>query len=135
MNFWGAGLTIAIVVAAALTLMLLIRRRAPMGGLFVDSDRAAGVFGVLGTSFAVVLAFVIFLAFESYGTAKSKAGEEAVAVTELFHEARLFSPSTADEVRGELVCYARSVIRDEWPAMRKQRESAVVEGMARPARH
>jgi len=127
-NFWTAGLTIAGVVAAALTMSFLMRRRAPVGGVFSDADRAAGVFGVLGTSFAVVLAFVIFLAFESYGTAKDKAGQEAIAVSELFHEARLFSPSTAHDVRGQLVCYARAVISDEWPAMRRHGESALVEG-------
>jgi hypothetical protein len=36
---------------------LLLRRRAPDGGYYHDPDRAAGAFGVLGASFAVLLAF------------------------------------------------------------------------------
>jgi presenilin-like A22 family membrane protease len=69
---------IASAVAMAVTLMLLVRRFvAPAGGFFADSDRAAGVFGVTGTGFAVLLAFVVFLAFSSYDRARDKASREA----------------------------------------------------------
>jgi len=36
----------------------------PRRSYFEDGDRAAGVFGVLATGFAVLLGFVVFLAFE-----------------------------------------------------------------------
>lgn len=52
---------IVVSVAVTVATMLLVRRRAPVGGFFTDSDRAAGIFGVTGTGFAVFLAFVIFL--------------------------------------------------------------------------
>jgi hypothetical protein len=107
--------------------MLLARRRAPVGGWFTDTDRAAGVFGVLGTFFAVVLAFVIFLAFESYVNAKDKAGQEAVAVTELSHTATQFPSPERERIHSELICYARSVVDDEWVTMREQRLSDLVE--------
>jgi len=53
-------LIIIVSVAATVAAMLLVRRRAPVEGFFTDSDRAAGIFGVTGTGFAVFLAFVIF---------------------------------------------------------------------------
>jgi Protein of unknown function (DUF4239) len=127
-NLWVAVLVIALAAVTAVAGLLLVRRRAPAGGFFADPDRAAGVFGVLGTSFAVLLAFVIFLAFESYDTAREKAGVEAVAVTELSDTAELFPPRTAQALRGELVCYARSVIGAEWRTMRDGRPSPLVEG-------
>jgi hypothetical protein len=89
---WLALLIVAAAVAVSIAAKLVVRRVAPRGGFFTDSDRAAGVFGVLGTSFAVLLAFVIFLAFESFGNAREKAGQEAVAVAELFQTAQLFAP-------------------------------------------
>ena len=52
--------------------MLFVRRTAPEGSYFEDGDRAAGVFGVIATGFAVMLGFVIFLAFESYDTSRSR---------------------------------------------------------------
>ena len=39
--------------------MLAVRRKAPEGSYFADSDRAAGIFGVLATGFSVLLGFLI----------------------------------------------------------------------------
>jgi hypothetical protein len=127
-NLWLGGAVVGFAISCAVVLMALVRRRAPAGGFFTDTDRAAGVFGVLGTFFAVVLAFVIFLAFESYVTAKEKAGQEAVSVTDLSHTARNFPSPAPEQLQTELICYARAVIDDEWPAMKDQRLSSIVQG-------
>ena len=120
---------IAIAATVAITLMLAIRRfAAPAGGFFTDPDRAAGVFGVTGTGFAVLLAFVIFLAFSSYDRARDKASVEAVAISQLFRTANLFSQDARRQLHGELICYARAVIHDEWRTMRDERESRLVDG-------
>jgi hypothetical protein len=119
---------IVLAVLVAITLMLVVRRfAAPRGGFFTDSDRAAGVFGVTGTGFAVLLAFVIFLSFSSYDRAREKASTEAVAVSQLFRTARLFSPDSRRALHGELVCYARAVINDEWRTMRHEHDSPLVD--------
>jgi hypothetical protein len=104
-NLWAGGVIIATAVAVAVMLMLVVRWYAPLGGFFADIDRSVGVFGVLGTSFAVLLAFVIFLAFESYGTAKQNAGTEAVSVNGLFGTARLLPRSARERLRGVLIRY------------------------------
>jgi Protein of unknown function (DUF4239) len=126
-NLLISGAIIAGAMICAITVMFLARRRAPTGGFFTDLDRATGVFGVLGTSFAVLLAFVIFVAFESYVNAKDKAGQEAVSVLELYHTARLFQSPARETLDGQLVCHARSVIDDEWPTMKDHRESSLVQ--------
>src|SRR4029077_13044497 len=97
--------------------MLLVRRRAPAGSYFEDGDRAAGVFGVLATGFAVLLGFVVFLAFESYDTSRSGAEQEAQIVTQQFETAQFFPKPARAPLLGELVCYARTVIHQEWPQM------------------
>ena len=73
MSILWAGLVVAAVMALAIAAMLLVRRRAPEGSYFEDGDRAAGVFGVLATGFAVLLGFVVFLAFESFDTSRTGA--------------------------------------------------------------
>jgi hypothetical protein len=57
-----ALLVLVVVVTAAISVKLLVRRRAPMSGWFADPPRSAGTLTVIGTMFAVVLAFVIFFA-------------------------------------------------------------------------
>src|SRR5436190_23505721 len=110
------GLLIATTVAAvAIAAMLAVRRRAPEGSYFVDGDRAAGVFGVLATGFAILAGFIVVLAFESYDTSRSGAQAEARTVWHQFETVQLLPESVRARLSGELVCYARSVIHQEWP--------------------
>jgi uncharacterized membrane protein len=67
---WIPVLILVIVVAAAITIKLLVHRRSPMGGWFTDPPRSAGTLSVIRTMFAVILAFVIFLAHQSYRRAR-----------------------------------------------------------------
>jgi hypothetical protein len=112
-----AGLVVVVATALAIIAMLLVRRRAPAGSYFEDGDRAAGVFGVLATGFAVLLGFVVFLAFESFDTSRSGAEAEAEIITQQFETAQLFPAAVRARLSGELVCYARTVINQEWPQM------------------
>jgi len=118
MNLFFAGLLIVGVASVAITAMLLVRRRAPAGSWFVDGDRAAGVFGVIATGFAVMLGFVIFLAFESYDTSRSGAEAEAQVVAQQLQTSELFPAPVRRPLANALVCYARNVAYTEWPKMR-----------------
>jgi hypothetical protein len=124
---WIPALILVLVVAAAITIKLLVRRRAPMGGWFTDSPRSAGTLSVIGTMFAVILAFVIFLALQNYQRARQASSEEAIAITELHSVAAVFQAPTRDHLQGGLVCYTRAVIEDEWPAMTEGRSSERVQ--------
>jgi hypothetical protein len=116
-NLYWAALIVAAVSVVAITAMLLVRHGAPEGSYFEDGDRAAGVFGVLATGFAVLLGFVVFLAFESFDTSRSGAVAEAQIVEEQFETAQLMPVAVRGRFSGELICYARSVIHQEWPRM------------------
>ena len=109
----------AVVVAATVTIasMLMVRRRAPEGSYFADGDRASGVFGVLATGFSVLLGFIIFLAFQSYDESRSGAETEATIVAQQVQTAQFMPGDSAEELTGELTCYARSVAGTEWDAL------------------
>ncbi|MGH1563223.1 hypothetical protein [Mumia sp. DW29H23] len=117
MNVVIGVVVVVVVTALTVTAMLVVRKHAPEGSYFSDGDRASGVFGVLATGFAVILGFIIFLAFESYDGARSGAETEALLVVRQVETAQFFEPDTAGELTGMLVCYARSVVGTEWPAM------------------
>ena len=113
---WTA-LIIAAATGVAVAALLLVRRRAPDGGFFNDGDRAAGVFGVLATGFSVLLGLVVFLAFSSYDQARAGAEAEALLVMQQFETAQLMPPPVRSRLSGELVCYGRAVVYDEWPRL------------------
>jgi hypothetical protein len=112
-----AILIVLVVTAIAIAAMLFVRRGAPDGSYFNDGDRAAGVFGVLATGFAVLLGFVVFLSFTSYDSARTGAEAEALVVTQQLETAQFFAEPAATELTGELVCYARSVAGVQWDRM------------------
>ncbi len=103
--------------AVAVAAMLLVRRGAPEGSYFSDGDRASGVFGVLATGFSVLLGFIIFLAFTSYDQSRAGAEAEALTLVQQVENAQQFPAAVAPKLTGQLLCYARSVVGDEWPRM------------------
>jgi amino acid transporter len=114
---WGALVVIG-VTAIAVAAMRAVTRKAPEGGYYNDSDRASGVFGVLATGFSVLLGFLIFLGFESYDASRAGAETEALTVAQQIQTAQRLSAGVGDELTGQLVCYARFVIEDEWDRMK-----------------
>jgi amino acid transporter len=117
MNILLGTLVLIVVVAVAVTAMLVIRRRAPEGSFFSDGDRASGVFGVIATGFSVLLGFIIFLAFSSYDESRSGAEAEADTVVQMVETAQFLPPDVSTELTGELICYSRSVAGVEWDAL------------------
>lgn len=117
MDLVWAVMIIVGVTAIMVAAMLLVRRGAPEGSRFADGDRAAGVFGVLATGFALLLGFVVFLAFTKYDESRAGAEAEALAIVQQFETAQLMPPTVRARLSGELTCYGRSVVAVEWPAM------------------
>lgn len=111
-------LAVAIILGTtgvAVAAMLAVRRRAPEGSFFEDGDRAAGVFGVLATGFAVLLGLIVVIAFTSYDDSATGAESEALAVAQQFETAQFFPTAVRGRLGDELVCYGRFVVHQEWP--------------------
>jgi hypothetical protein len=123
--------TLIIAGACALTcgLLLAVHRWGGRDALLADTTRGAGVYGVVGTSFAVLLAFVVLIAFESYNDARGGAEQEADAMVELFRTAGFF-PEESKEIQDNVLCYGRAVVFHDWNAMRDQERSPVVDKWA-----
>jgi hypothetical protein len=115
----GAG------AVAALALALVRRRQAEP--LLADPTRGTPMIQVTGTLLAVMLAFVILAAFQSYNAAKTGAQSEATAVLDMTRTAALFPRSQRDKLRADFVCYGRAVVHQEWPAMAKGHPSRLVD--------
>ena len=117
---WAAAITAA-ASGVAIAALLIVRRRAPEGSYFADGDRAAGFFGVLATGFSVLLGLIVFLAFSSFDESRSGAEAEALLVRQQFETAQFLPAAVRHQLGGELVCYGRSVVHEEWPDLRAGR--------------
>jgi len=117
-NVFLALVVVTASAAVAIGAILLVRRNAPDGSYFHDGDRAAGVFGVLATGFAVLLGLVVVLAFTSYDDSRAGAETEALTLAQQYEVANLLPQAAGRRLGSELVCYGRSVVHQEWPRMR-----------------
>jgi hypothetical protein len=117
---WSIVILVA-AVAVAISAMLLVRRRAPEGSYFEDGDRASGVFGVLATGFAIFAGFIIFLAFTSYDQSRAGSEAEALTVLQQFETAQFLPAAAREDLAGQLICYGRAVVHQEWPRMEEGR--------------
>lgn len=120
---------IVIIVGAAVlaVLLMVIVRRSFGGPLLIEPTRGTPMTTVVGTAFAVLLAFITFAAFQTYNGAKTGAQQEAVATLELARTAQFFPASQRDALRGDFVCYGRAVVYQEWPAMRRGTRAPAVD--------
>jgi hypothetical protein len=117
MNIFVAGLVVVVAAALGIGALLAVRRRAPEGSYFNDGDRASGFFGVIATGFAVLLGLIVVLAFTSYDESRTGAETEALTVAQQYEVAHLLPPAGGRRLAAELICYARSVVHEEWPRM------------------
>src|SRR5436309_7729892 len=108
--------------------MLLVRRRAPKGSFVVDTEQASAAVNVAGTVLAVLIGFVFLISFQSYINARSAAGDEASAISGLFHTAEAFPNADRNRLEGDTICYGRAVIENEFPDLAKGETSPVVDG-------
>jgi hypothetical protein len=74
------------------------------------------VFTVVGTTYAVLLAFVAMLALEGYNKAEAVTGHEASLVEDVFELMSALNGPGPEGMRQDIVAYTPHVVADEWPA-------------------
>lgn len=122
-----AAIAIVLGAAVAAAVAFALVRHIVDRPLLIDSGRGRPMVTVTGTLFAVVLAFVILAAFQTYDGARSGAQMEAEAVLDMARAAELFPPGQRDQLRGDLACYGLAVIDHEWSTMRDGHSSPLVD--------
>lgn len=116
MSLWLILLIVAVAAGVAVGASLALHRysrKVP----FREPQHSTAALQVSGTIFAVMVGFVLLLAFQSYEEARSAARDEASATESMFETAALFPLAGRMRLQGDLICYGRSVIDEEWPSM------------------
>ncbi len=103
-------------VLAAMLLELAASRLIGQETRRQHNDVAAAMFGVIGTTFAVLLAFVVMLTFEGYGAARNAVASEAAVAREVADAAAGLPEPARTDLRHSVAAYLTQVIGTEWPA-------------------
>ncbi|WED44373.1 DUF4239 domain-containing protein [Legionella cardiaca] len=89
-----------------------------------DTRRGSSLLvGIVSGFYSIFLGFVIYLLWSDYQDARVTVVDETTKLYILTESSKDFPPEVAKQIRVNLVNYLTLVINDEWPSMKRGRES------------
>ena len=122
---WVLILFLFLFTGLAMTGPFLVRLRIRLQHLRGNNEVAGFKFAVIGVLYAVLLAFVVIIAWERFHDAENALAREAGATATINRLAGGLDETSAATLRADLSAYLDSVLRDDWPAMVRGHSSAV----------
>lgn len=104
----------------------VVRRFVPLRNLRANNEVAGFKFATVGVTFAVLLAFVIIIAWERFNQAENDVANEASAAGTVYRLTRILDAGHATDVRNAVTDYLRQAIDKDWPAMAEGHSSPEV---------
>jgi hypothetical protein len=115
--------TIVVTTGVVLLGIWLIRRFVPATRDGFDAEVSSQILGVVASLFGLLLAFVIVIEYQNFGSAQANVGQEADSLAAITRDSGALSPADGALVRAAIGKYVRAVVTDEWPDLREGRES------------
>jgi hypothetical protein len=117
-----SALVIILAVAASLLLVALLNRLWPSDHRKLLNDVTGWQMGVLGTTYGVILGFMLYTVWEGFNAAQIDANLEATSMLNVYRLAEGL-PSPQRQAMQDLARkYESVVVEEEWPAMERQME-------------
>lgn len=115
-----------LVVIAAVTLALLfmvaLNRTWPSENRHKYNDLLGWQVSILSTTYAVILGFMLYAVWTTYGEADRNVDHEANAVADLYRLAEGFPEPQQSQLKNLARSYAEVVVNREWPEMANNEE-------------
>jgi hypothetical protein len=114
----GQDLVILIAtLASALLFMLLLNRLWPQERRSVNNDLIGWQLTIVGTTYAVILGFMLYTVWTAYGEAQANVDLEANALRDLYRTAEGLHDPQRTQFKLDARAYAEAVIDRDWPDM------------------
>jgi hypothetical protein len=123
LSYGQSTFVIVLSIVVAILLVALLNRMWPVENRKIINDVNAWQMGVLGTTYGVILGFMLFTVWTDFRAAEMDVSQESASLLNVHHIAAGL-PSPQRETMQELtVKYADAAVNQEWPAMQAQGES------------
>lgn len=125
----AAGLTPSVLLSIGLAEagLVIVRSLCPPSILAATNGQVGDYLQTLGTIYAVLLAFVVFVVWQQFNDARSYVEREANELIDLFRCARGLPRSQRERVQRRLTAYVDGILSREWEAMECGDESSFAE--------
>jgi hypothetical protein len=104
-------------VLAALAFLCVVTRALEAHSRKESNDFTGAVVTVIGTTYAVILAFMLSGVWSNLQAAQANAEQEANSLVNIWRISANIDPATGTDVQALCLKYAQNVLSVEWPAM------------------
>lgn len=123
LSYGQSTLAIVLSIVAAMLLVALLNRVWPVENRKILNDVNAWQMGVLGTTYGVILGFMLFTVWTDFRAAEIDVALETASLLNVHRMAEGLPSPQREAMRELTVKYADAAVHQEWPAMQAQRES------------
>jgi hypothetical protein len=104
-------------MSASLLFMVGLNRMWPVAQRHTQNDLIGWQLSVLGTTYAVILGFMLYTSWTDFGVAELNVNLEANALRNIFRLAEGLPPEQRSQLERQTRAYADAVVNSDWPAM------------------
>jgi hypothetical protein len=123
LSVWQSIFIVLGTVVLYLVFLAVLRRVWPVTGRTEHNDIIGWQISVLGTTYAVILAFMLWNVWNNFQTARINAEIEANFLVDLYRIAGGLEPAQGKPIRTLCREYASVAVNEEWPAMAEEKLS------------
>jgi hypothetical protein len=123
LSYGQSTFAIVLSLVTAMLLVAILNRLWPIANRKIINEVNAWQMGVLGTTYGVILGFMLFTVWTDFRAAEIDVALETASLLNVHHIAAGLPMPQRDAMRGLTVKYADAVVNQEWPAMQAQQES------------
>ena len=117
LNFWQNIVIVIAAIVGALAFWWIIRRVWPPERRRLHNEITGWQISVLGTTYAVIVGFMLFAVWSDFKAAQENVETEASSLIDLYWSASGLPQAQRQQIRKLAYDYADAMITDEWPAM------------------
>lgn len=110
---------LVVTMIVSLAFMAILNRVWPFEKRRSQNDLIGWQLSVLGTTYAVILGFMLYTVWTNFGAATLNSDLEASALRNVYRLAEGLPPDQRQRLEGEAQAYAAAVLSEDWPAMER----------------
>jgi hypothetical protein len=116
-------LSLLAAMTVAVAGLILVRWLAPASWLHANNEIAGNYLQTIGTIYAVLLAFVVFVVWQQHNDVREAVDSEANELSDTHRLIQTFPEPVRAQVSGRLHAYCEAVVDDEWTTLSVGRPS------------
>jgi hypothetical protein len=130
LSYVESGLFVAAAMIGTIVIVALLNRAWPMPSRKLVNDVTGWQLGILGTTYGVILGFMLFTVWNDFRGAEVNANMEASALLTVSRIGEGLPSPEREAIHVLGLKYAETTINDDWPAMQAQQDGRASEQVA-----